>query len=186
MADPSVQKKATIVIIQGSFQTPLVYEPLAKRLMFLGFPIAQPPLPSCSNVDHPNFPSKTLIDDALAVRSELIKQIEYEGKMVVVVMHSYGGLVGSEAIPEDLTWTNRKARGLPGGVVHLYYFSAFILPVGKSVIDVFGESPNNDVKVNIPSWFLFGRFLTLRLARWSFWNSKRRLDSLQRSTQGRG
>ncbi|KAH6662814.1 catalytic protein [Halenospora varia] len=143
---PASKEKATIVLVQGSFQTPLVYEPLVKRLESLGYPTIHPKLPSCTDVDHPSFPSVTLIDDALAIRLELIRQIEYGGKTIVVVMHSYGGLVGSEAVPEELTFTSRKARGLPGGVIHLYYFSAFILPAGKSVMGAFGESPNNDVK----------------------------------------
>lgn len=148
MAASTTEEKYTILLVQGSFQTPLVYEPLLKRLKSLGYPTVHPPLPSCTNVDDPAFPSTTLIDDALAVRLELTRQVEYRGKTVVVVMHSYGGLVGSEAIPEDLAYANRKARGLPGGVTHLYYFSAFILPAGQSVIDAFGESPNNNVMVS--------------------------------------
>ncbi|CAG8949919.1 hypothetical protein HYFRA_00004249 [Hymenoscyphus fraxineus] len=144
--DHSVGVKATIVLVQGSFQTPLVYEPLVKQLQSLGYPTVHPSLPSCTNVEENSFPSITLIDDALAIRLELIRQIEYGGKTVVVVMHSYGGLVGSEAIPEELAYSHRKTQGLPGGVIHLYYFSAFVLPPGKSVLSAFGESPNNDVK----------------------------------------
>ncbi|TGO66347.1 hypothetical protein BOTNAR_0063g00290 [Botryotinia narcissicola] len=77
---------------------------------------------------------------------EIIRQVEYENNLVLVAMHSHGGLVGSGAIPEELTYTYRKARGLSGGVIHLYYFSAFILPVGQSVLGAFGESPNNDIR----------------------------------------
>ncbi|OTA98058.1 hypothetical protein M426DRAFT_326290 [Hypoxylon sp. CI-4A] len=61
-------------------------------------------------------------------------------------MHSYGGLVGNEAVTKDLSFDQRQSAGLPGGVVHLFYFAAFILFVGQSVLDVFGESPNNDIK----------------------------------------
>lgn len=32
--------------------------------------------------------------------------------------------------------------------VHLFYFAAFILSEGQSVLGVFGESPNNDIKPN--------------------------------------
>lgn len=34
-------------------------------------------------------------------------------------------------------------------MLHLYYITAFILPPGKSVLECFGESPLNDVKVNV-------------------------------------
>lgn len=33
-------------------------------------------------------------------------------------------------------------------IVHMFYFAAFILTEGQSVLGVFGESPNNDVKPN--------------------------------------
>jgi hypothetical protein len=63
-------------------------------------------------------------------------------------MHSYGGLVGSEAIPEALSYLNRQSRNLRGGVIHLFMFSAFLLEEGKSVLDAFGVSPNDDIKVH--------------------------------------
>ena len=68
---------------------------------------------------------------------------------MVVAMHSYGGLVGSEAVPEDLSYTKRQSLNLPGGVIHLFYFNGFILSEGQSVLGVFGESPNNNVHVSI-------------------------------------
>lgn len=63
-------------------------------------------------------------------------------------MHSYGGLVGAEGVPEDLSWSNRESRGLPGGVSHLFFFAASILAEGQSVLDIFGEPPNNNVRPN--------------------------------------
>src|SRR4051812_32681658 len=116
VAATTTNEKPTILIVQGSFQTPLVYDGLSKGLLALGYPTIHPALPSCTNTDSPTFPSITLVDDALAVRLELTRQVEYEGKTVVVVMHSYGGLVGSEAIPEELSYSKRQAKGLPGGV----------------------------------------------------------------------
>ncbi|KAF7957967.1 hypothetical protein EAE96_003534 [Botrytis aclada] len=142
------KKKATIVVVQGSFHTPVPYEALEKHLTSWGHLTIHPILPSCTNTEDPAFSSITLVDDALAVRLEIIRQVEYEKNLVLVAMHSYGGLVGSEAIPEELTYTYRKARGLSGGVIHLYYFTAFILPVEQSVLGAFGESPNNDVRAS--------------------------------------
>ena len=153
-------EKPTIILVQGSFQLPLVYESLVKGLISSGYPTTIPQLPSCSNTDSPQFANVSLVDDALAVRHELTRQIEYNGKTVMVVMHSYGGLVGSEAIPKEFSYSARQAQGLPGGVIHLFYFTAFVLGEGQSVLGAFGESPNNDVKVCII--FLF-RLLTLSL-----------------------
>jgi len=145
-AQPISSSNPTILIIQGSFQTPLVYSALQDSLKAKGYPVVHPTLPSCSNTSAPSFPSITLIDDALAVRLQLTKLIEYEHRTVLVVMHSYGGLVGSEAIPKELTQSHRSSQGLPGGVIHLFFFSAFLLPAGQSVLSAFGESPNNEVR----------------------------------------
>lgn len=142
------QDLPTIILVQGSFQIRQVYDKLVRCLVARGYPTIHPELPSCSNVDSTNFPQLSLVDDALAIRTELTRQIEYEGKTVVVVMHSYGGLVGSEAITEELSYAKRQAQGLPGGVIHLFLYSAFLLNEGQSVLSAFGESPNNDVKVS--------------------------------------
>jgi pimeloyl-ACP methyl ester carboxylesterase len=147
MTLPNQPVKPTVLLIQGSFQHSLVYTPLVECLVAKGYPAVYPALPSCTNISNPGFPSTNLVDDALAMRLELIRLIEYESKTVVVVMHSYGGLVGSEAISEDLTMESRKQRGLNGGVVHLFFFAAFLLEPGQSISSVFGESPNNDIQV---------------------------------------
>lgn len=47
----------------------------------------------------------------------------------------------------DLTASPRKARGKPGGVIHLFFFCASLLDEGQSVMGTFGESPNTDVQV---------------------------------------
>ena len=139
----------TIVLVQGSFQIRKVYDKLIGGLVARGYHTVHPELPSCSNTDSTDFPKLSLVDDALAIRTELTRLIEYEGKTVVVVMHSYGGLVGSEATTEELSFAKRQALGLPGGVVHLFLYSAFLLNEGQSVLSAFGESPNNDVKVSM-------------------------------------
>jgi pimeloyl-ACP methyl ester carboxylesterase len=139
----------TILLVQGSFQIPQVYEKLVKGLMDQGYPTIHPRLPSCSDVDKPDFPQVSLVDDVLAIRLELIRQIEYEEKNVVVVMHSYGGLVGSEAVTEELSYAKRQSQGLAGGVTHLFYYCAFLLDKGQSVLSAFGESPNSDVRVSM-------------------------------------
>ena len=56
-----------------------------------------------TDVDVSDFARQNFLDDALSVRRDLVEEIEHKGKEVVVVMHSYGGLVDCEAIPEDLS-----------------------------------------------------------------------------------
>ena len=180
-AAAQTQDLPTIVLIQGSFQIPDVYSKLVQGLVYQGYPTIFPRLPSCSNTESPNFPQVSLVDDALAIRTELVRQVEYEGKYVVVVMHSYGGLVGSEAITEDLTWAKRRAQGLPGGVIHIFFYAAFLINEGQSVLSAFGQSPNDDIKVCSVSFHRV--FQTHRpLARWPLLYSARRPNAIQRSS----
>ena len=62
-------------------------------------------------------------------------------------MHSYGGLVGSQAISKEWVYSRRQAMELPGGVIHLFMIPALILDSGESLLSEFGESPYCDVKV---------------------------------------
>lgn len=158
MADTS--SKPTILLVQGSFQIPEAYDKLVSTLRSRGFVVAHPRLPSLLDNDSPDFAERSLADDSRAIEAEAKRFIVDEGKTVMVVMHSYGGLVGSDAIPEDLSLQSRRQKGLAGGVSRLFYFAGFILEQGKSVLGTFGESPNNDVKPN-------GRY-TIRTRRASF------------------
>ncbi len=145
-----LEEKATILIIQGCFQRPVVYEALEHRLESLGHPTIHALLPTCGDARDPNFPFLSLHDDAQVVRKKLEQLVECEQKTVMVVMHSYGGLVGSEAIPEDLSRIRRRKDGLLGGVIHLFFVSAFLLDPGQSMLGAFGVSPNDKVEVNTP------------------------------------
>ncbi len=80
-------------------------------------------LPSVAYRAKPRF---DLFDDAAHLRTKL-QQIDGP---VVVVGHSYGGAVVSQA-----------AAGLPN-VVHLIYVCAFQLDVGESILGVVGAAPN--------------------------------------------
>ncbi|KAB8213522.1 hypothetical protein BDV33DRAFT_210117 [Aspergillus novoparasiticus] len=139
-------ERLNIVLVQASFKTPLVYDDLLTRLRDLGYSVVLPPLPSCSDVDHNDFPTRTLAHNALAI-TKVIRQLVEVGKTVVLVMHPYGGIVGSEGIPESLSYRARQARGQKGGVIHLFHYTAFLLDKGRSVLETFSESPNNDARV---------------------------------------
>jgi hypothetical protein len=109
---PSSVEKPDIVLVQGSFQLPEVYYKLADTLRTAGYTVHQPILPTLTE---PDLASKTLSDDALAVQTVVQRFVE-AGKRVIVAMHSYGGLVGSEAIVKDLSFDQRQSEGRPGGV----------------------------------------------------------------------
>ncbi|KAI1486252.1 hypothetical protein F5X96DRAFT_655958 [Biscogniauxia mediterranea] len=50
-------------------------------------------------------------------------------------MHSYGGVVGTNAVA-GLARKDRQAENLPGGVVHLFYLASFMLAQGQTMRSV--------------------------------------------------
>ncbi|KAI0965869.1 hypothetical protein F4678DRAFT_313690 [Xylaria arbuscula] len=75
-----------------------------------------------------------MLSDARHVRSVLTKLID-EGKEIVFVVHSYGGLVVSNAV-EGLSVQQRAAEGKQGGVLMIMFLSALALPAGKSIMSL--------------------------------------------------
>lgn len=92
----------------------------------------------------PEFTKKSLKDDADVVEAAIRNLVEEHNETVIVVMHSYGGLVGGEAVSEDLTLQNRQARGLAGGVARFFYCAAFVMPKGQTILAAVGESKDHD------------------------------------------
>lgn len=85
-------------------------------------------------------PTKGLFDDAAAVRETVTKWAD-AGRQVILVVHSYGGLVGAEA-SKGLGWKQRQAEeGKKGGITLLVYLSAFVTPKGLSILEMLGGNP---------------------------------------------
>ncbi|PSN67693.1 catalytic protein [Corynespora cassiicola Philippines] len=133
----------TIVLLPGSFQLPEIYYDFAKLIESHGFPVVQPEYPSLDQAD-PNLSSRDLDDDATVAEAAIRDIVEEHNKTAIIVMHSYGGLVGAESVPQELTVNSRQEKGLDGGVKHLFYFSAFVMALGRSVYDTIGNSTQHD------------------------------------------
>lgn len=74
----------------------------------------------------------TVEDDAVAVRNAAMELMD-NGHPIIVLAHSYGGIVVAEAIGEDLF---AKLPSGPG-VVHLIHLSAWLILPRFSVNDMF-------------------------------------------------
>jgi hypothetical protein len=72
-------------------------------------------------------------EDTALVHSTVSKLVE-AGRDVVVVVHSYGGIPGSDAM-KGLARDERSGKGLRGGEVALVYICAWMLQQGKCVAD---------------------------------------------------
>lgn len=122
----------TILLIHGAWHHPSLYDPLCKSLQMLGFEVVCPRLPSCNGAVPP---TKFLSDDVALIRATA-QTLLGAGKHVVAIMHSYGGMVGTEAL-----------HGLP--IQHLIYMAAFVPPSGKGLAGMFGGSLPPFIKIDV-------------------------------------
>ncbi|KAK2073663.1 hypothetical protein P8C59_007926 [Phyllachora maydis] len=126
----------TILIVPGAWELPHAFDPLMAQLTRAGFDSSVVSLPSVGGTSNP-LPG--FADDVAQVRTELIKLVS-KGQEVVVYCHSYGGVVGSNAV-EGLDTKSRASEGKSGGVKALVYASAFMLPKKTSLLDMLGGEP---------------------------------------------
>lgn len=118
-----------MLFVHGSWHNPNHFRRVRDLFESNGFPT------SCSTL--PSTGSLLLIglhEDVQEIRDELKGLITTKQKEVIVVAHSYGGIVTAEAVDEAFALSARTDRGLSGGVVRLVYMCAFLLPLGESVV----------------------------------------------------
>ncbi|MCJ1377259.1 hypothetical protein MMC17_000351 [Xylographa soralifera] len=135
--------KPTVLFVHGSWHSPAHFQPVKELFEAHGYPTECPCQPSFNA----NPASTNLEEDAKAIRSALDKLVVDEGKDVIVVMHSYGGVVGTQAVDASLGKKARQNKGLAGGVIHLLYLCAFILPLGDSLGSALGGGLPPFIKV---------------------------------------
>ncbi|KAJ5768292.1 hypothetical protein N7533_000875 [Penicillium manginii] len=123
--------KPTFVFSLGAWVVPSVFDATRSHLESLGFSTACPAHPSIGAEP----PSMTLEDDVQSLRGVLTAYVD-EGRDVIVVAHSYGGVVASSAV-EGLTKTARTADE-SSGVTKVIYLAAFALDKGQSLLGILG------------------------------------------------
>ena len=126
--------KATIVLVTGAWHPSSAYKSLISDLVNAGYPVLVTSLPSLN----PKDPSVCdCSSDASSVRQQFLPAIEEEGKDVILLCHSYGGIPGGGAA-HSLSKSARMQQGKKGGVVGLIYISAFVVPEGMSLVNYLG------------------------------------------------
>ncbi|CZR54964.1 uncharacterized protein PAC_04849 [Phialocephala subalpina] len=126
--------KPTILILHGAWHSPPHYQSLVTLLNAAGYPTLCPTQPTFDAKP----PTKTLHNDAEFVQGILKELIEEEGKEVVLALHSYSGVVGTQAVTEEFSKAAREKRGLEGGVIRLLFMAGFVLKHGMSLGSAFG------------------------------------------------
>lgn len=127
--------KPTIVIIGGAWHVPESYSKLTDALKDVGYEVHVPRLPSMNEARPP---TANLETDTEAVRS-FVQDLISNGHTIAVIMHSYGGQVGSNALCGLGIGTGSS------GVSQLVYMTAFAQVPGRSMIDKVEEFGHGDL-----------------------------------------
>ncbi|KAH6849879.1 Alpha/Beta hydrolase protein [Chaetomium sp. MPI-CAGE-AT-0009] len=128
--------KPTIVIVPGAWQLPSAWDDFRAVLARAGHQNYHVSLPSIGGTE---LPLTGLPEDVAAVR-HVVGGLADHGDEIVLLCHSAGGVVGSNAV-EGYDIASRKAAGKVGGVIRIVYLSAFMLPKDKSLMDMLGGTP---------------------------------------------
>ncbi|KAI7220164.1 hypothetical protein KC333_g2545 [Hortaea werneckii] len=125
--------RPTIILVHGAYHRPSHFDKLASCLQRAGYEVEAVDLPS---VGIEQDPGDALRRDTKAVLLA-IEKLTNEDKNVVLFMHSYGGVCGSEAAASFLTQRHRTSQpNQPHGTItRLIYLNADILPQGQSWLD---------------------------------------------------
>ena len=114
-----------IAIIHGACQPAPLYVPFTKALDAHSLPSYIISLPSCdASPSHKDFSA-----DVTLIRDTVTKSLD-DGKNVIVVMHSYGGIPGSAAL-KGLGKTERSKAGKETAVLRLVYVCSQLLREGE-------------------------------------------------------
>jgi len=82
-----------------------------------------------------------LKEDAQRIREELTRLVKEDGNDVIVIAHSYGGMVINEAANPEFAKPYRTERGEPGGVLIIIYMTAYAVPIGVNLVTPIGGTP---------------------------------------------
>ncbi|KAF4447152.1 hypothetical protein F53441_9297 [Fusarium austroafricanum] len=129
--------KPALIIVPGNFSLPRFWSAIQQSVQKQGYPVEVVGLQSSreQRVD----PAPGLAEDVKEATSVLNKHID-QGKDVVLLMHSYGGMVGTEAT-RGLSRIEREKAGLKGGIVRLVFLAAVFAPPGKSTRGLYKANP---------------------------------------------
>ncbi|RBQ79062.1 hypothetical protein FVER53590_03662 [Fusarium verticillioides] len=132
-----------VVIVPASFAPPSLYFKLVQSLAHYELQTTVIDLPSVGFRDA--LPAVSMEEDAEHIKTVTAKLAD-EGHEIILVMHSYGGICGTESTA-DVSKAERQVSGKPGGIVHLVYISSPVPEIGGSVKTMMGDNMPHFMKV---------------------------------------
>lgn len=152
--------KPTVLFVHGSWHTPKHFAPVREVFEKAGFLTSCPRQPSVGNL-----PPVGTMEDAQCIRDEVARLVEGEGRDIIVVAHSYGGVITTQAVEQRFAKKERVREGKSGGVSRIVYMCAFLLEVGQSLVNALGGTLPPFIPVDVSFHPFVYRALALRCHR---------------------
>lgn len=134
-----------IVLVPGAFGTPACFDKLLPSLKEAGYSTHPGPYPSCNPPD-PTI--TTCAHDIASLRDTiLLPLLDQQKKGVVILAHSYGGIVAGGAA-KNLDKETRATHGQVTGVIGLIYVAGNIALEGESLSHAVGGAHPPFIKID--------------------------------------
>lgn len=121
----------TIVFVAGGFANPSCFDEIAATFGKEGYPTTYATVPSLNSSDARN---ATTSLDAQHVRENVLLPLINEGKDIILVVHSYGGVVGGAAA----YGLGKSSPSAKGGVIGFLCIPAVLTHEGQTLLQVLG------------------------------------------------
>jgi pimeloyl-ACP methyl ester carboxylesterase len=141
MSDP----KPTILFVHGAWHTPACFEPVRSLLEKAGYATSSPHLPTAKDI----LPLVDMNADAQCLHDELRKLVEEEERDVIIIAHSYGGVVTTQAVEQIFSQKERRKDGKKGGVERLVYITAILLGLNERVFGLLGGALSDVLSIDV-------------------------------------
>jgi hypothetical protein len=122
--------KPVFVIIPGAWHLPESFDPVTKLLAEKGYESRGVTYVSTFDQSVQSF------DPDVEATRKIVQELVDSGRNVVLVMHSYGGAVGSEVLKYFVD--DNEGKGGKGRIIRMVWVCAFVLPEGSSLMDGLG------------------------------------------------
>ncbi len=142
--------RISILVIPGACGRPEHYDPVMNPVAEKGYEIRGLHLPSVAPKTGPEVPPATMYDDAAFIANEVAKLAD-EGKDVILLPHSYGGVPTTQST-KGLSKRERQVEGKKGGVVRIAYMTSLVPAIGVTPMAVLANAPTEnriDFKIDV-------------------------------------
>ncbi|KAI5859405.1 alpha/beta-hydrolase [Durotheca rogersii] len=149
--------KPSILLVPGSFSLPEFYDKVISGVAAKGYEIRGLHYPSVGFKTGPRQGEPaTMLDDAAFIAKE-VEALADEGKDVILLAHSYGGVPITQSA-KGLSKQERQKEGKKGGIVRLLYMTALVVPEGVSasgILETFGDGFRLEFGQDEKGWLQF-------------------------------